>query len=425
MGDMCRSADMVYLQVLVPQEAAESFAHEVCTQDLMMFTDLNENVQMFQRDYIKDITRINETQRALAQIESFFCEYGATREEELEVTVDDLNTPREPDLHLSSLADQIQKFYKELKTQVISSRTLAAQAEYLEDQLQVLRSLDDFLEDAPQFKNTMGSDQMGVPLVGTSDSNEVGFKFLAGVCPMVKVSTLRKQIFHITRGNRYFRSENLPGEQKAAFVVFFIGDYARNMIKKFCDWMDVKVFMDSSEGVDQDNLQQEVQEKIRDHKDLLTQTNNELKRTMMNHKHEIRKWSIQLKQEMAIRVLLNKFKLRINVSLLRAEGWCAAANKDAVEECLKRAQIESKKAGVVEEIRGKGIKPTYFETNEFTSIFQVLIDTYGVPRNGEFNPAVPSIVTFPFLFAMILDATRKRGSCGRIPAACPPPITSS
>jgi len=249
----------------------------------------------------------------------------------------------------------------------------------------------------------MGADQMGVPLVGTNgtDSNEVGFKFLAGVCPMVKVSTLRKQIFHITRGNRYFRSENLPGEQKAAFVVFFIGDYARNMIKKFCDWMDVKVFMDSSEGVDQDNLQQEVQEKIRDHKDLLTQTNNELKRTMMNHKHEIRKWSIQLKQEMAIRVLLNKFKLRINVSLLRAEGWCAAANKDAVEECLKRAQIESKKAGVVEEIRGKGIKPTYFETNEFTSIFQVLIDTYGVPRNGEFNPAVPSIVTFPFLFAMM------------------------
>ena len=98
-----------------------------------------------------------------------------------------------------------------------------------------------------------------------------------------------------------------------------------------------------------------------------------------------------------------RFKLRINVSLLRAEGWCAAANKDAVEKCLTRAQeyVSSKKAGVVEEIRGKGIKPTYFETNEFTSIFQVLIDTYGVPRNGEFNPAVPSIVTFPFLFAMM------------------------
>lgn len=410
---MCRSADMVYLQVLVPQEAAESFAHEICTQDLMMFTDLNENVQMFQRDYIKDITRINETQRALGQIEGFFMEYGALTEQDCEVTIEDLQTPREEGLDLFALSGEIQKFYKELKTQVISSRTLAAQAEYLRDQLEVLRSLDTFLEDAPQFKNNIGTDQMGVPLVNQTESNEVGFKFLAGVCPLVKVSTLRKQIFHITRGNRYFRSETLPASAdpndpdaprnptKAAFVVFFIGDYARNMIKKFCEWMDVKVFMDSSEGIDQENLANEVQEKIRDHQDLLTQTNNELKRTMENRRREIRKWNVQLKQEMAIRVLLNKFKLRKNVSLLRAEGWAAAANKEAVEQCLQRSQVELKKAGMVEEIRGKGVKPTYFETNSFTSIFQVLIDTYGVPRNGEFNPAVPSIVTFPFLFAMM------------------------
>jgi len=50
------------------------------------------------------------------------------------------------------------------------------------------------------------------------------------------------EIFHITRGNRYFRSETLEGGRKAAFVVFFIGDYARGMIKKFCEWMDVQVF---------------------------------------------------------------------------------------------------------------------------------------------------------------------------------------
>jgi len=37
----------------------------------------------------------------------------------------------------------------------------------------------------------------------------------------------------------------------------------------------------------------------------------------------------------------------------------------------------------------------------FTEAFQLLIDTYGIPRNGEFNPTVPSIVTFPFLFAMM------------------------
>merc|ERR1719384_1762053 len=76
-------------------------------------------------------------------------------------------------------------------------------------------------------------------------------------------------------------------------------------------------------------------------------------------------------------------------------------NRGEVEEALQLAQSSTKNAGMVEEIGGKGIKPTYFETNSFTGIFQVLIDTYGVPRNGEFNPTVPSIVTFPFLFAMM------------------------
>ena len=71
-------------------------------------------------------------------------------------------------------------------------------------------------------------------------------------------------------------------------------------------WLVCEVFMDSTENVNQEELSAEVQQKIRDHQDLLAQTDNELKRTMENHRREIRKWSIQLKQEMAIRVLLNK-----------------------------------------------------------------------------------------------------------------------
>jgi len=398
MGDLCRSADMVFLQVLVPRDASESFADEMSRRDIMMFVDLNENVQMFQREYIKDITRINETERALRNVQSFFLEFEACTEEDLEITSDIIkHSPRATDLNLYDLADDIQKFYVDLAQQVVSSRALAAQGERLKDQLEVLMSLDTFLADAPQYRReSFVPDGMGVPLQNAD--RDVGFKYLAGVCPIVKLPTLRKQIFHITRGNRYFKAETLEDGNKAAFVVFFIGTYVRDMIKKFCEWMDVEIFLDNTENIDQENLKIEVQSKIRDNQDLLLHTETRLKRMMQDRKQDVITWNIQLKQEMAIRVLLNKFKVRGKSNMLRAEGWVAERHAPSVEEALKLSKAEG---GLVEKIAGKGVKPTYFETNKFTAAFQMIIDTYGVPRNGEFNPTVPSIVTFPFLFAMM------------------------
>lgn len=45
--------------------------------------------------------------------------------------------------------------------------------------------------------------------------------------------------------------------------------------------------------------------------------------------------------------------------------------------------------------------PTYIRTNDFTFVFQEIVNTYGIPRYQEFNPAVFNIVTFPFLFGMM------------------------
>ena len=45
--------------------------------------------------------------------------------------------------------------------------------------------------------------------------------------------------------------------------------------------------------------------------------------------------------------------------------------------------------------------PTFFETNEFTAIYQEIIDTYGVPTFGEANPAVLTTISFPFLFGVM------------------------
>ena len=46
-------------------------------------------------------------------------------------------------------------------------------------------------------------------------------------------------------------------------------------------------------------------------------------------------------------------------------------------------------------------KPTSFQRNDFVNVFQLIVDTYGTPNYKEFNPAVPAIVSFPFLFGVM------------------------
>lgn len=47
------------------------------------------------------------------------------------------------------------------------------------------------------------------------------------------------------------------------------------------------------------------------------------------------------------------------------------------------------------------MKPSFFETNDVTAPFQEIVNTYGVPMYKEVNPAIFTIVTFPFLFGVM------------------------
>jgi len=56
---------------------------------------------------------------------------------------------------------------------------------------------------------------------------------------------------------------------------------------------------------------------------------------------------------------------------------------------------------IINEIRTNKTPPTYQKTNRFTEGFQTIINAYGTAKYQEVNPGLPTIVTFPFLFAVM------------------------
>ncbi|CAF1934235.1 unnamed protein product [Brassica napus] len=114
-------------------------------------------------------------------------------------------------------------------------------------------------------------------------------------------------------------------------------------------------------------------------------------------------WNLKVRKEKAIYHTLNMLSLDVTKKCLVGEGWSPLFAVPEIQEALQRAAVDSNSqvGSIFQVLRTKEMPPTFFRTNKFTTAFQEIVDAYGVAKYQEANPTVFTIVTFPFLFAVM------------------------
>ena len=86
---------------------------------------------------------------------------------------------------------------------------------------------------------------------------------------------------------------------------------------------------------------------------------------------------------------------------LIAEGWTPTDSITELTTAIQEYDASQSVPTIINVLDTNKTPPTYTRTNKFTYAFQAICDAYGVPKYKEINPGLPTIVTFPFMFAIM------------------------
>jgi len=146
-----------------------------------------------------------------------------------------------------------------------------------------------------------------------------------------------------------------------------------------------------------------VNTRIEDLKIVISQTDEHRQRLLTAASKSLREHYVKTRKMKSVYYILNHFSLREGQRVLLGEGWMATNDIHDVREALLKGGKDSGSAisPTLEKIPTIEEHPTYHKTNKYTAGFQNLVDAYGVNSYREVNPAVYTIATFPFLFAVM------------------------
>uniref|UniRef100_A0A8C1RT81 V-type proton ATPase subunit a n=1 Tax=Cyprinus carpio TaxID=7962 RepID=A0A8C1RT81_CYPCA len=365
MGELFRSEEMTLAQLFLQSEAAYCCVSELGELGMVQFRDLNPDVNVFQRKFVNEVRRCEEMDRKLSEwINTYTNKFTKTTDKALKKNFLELT-------ELKHILRRTQQFFDE--------------------DLLILHKDDMYTEKNCNIK----------PL------------FVAGVINRERIPTFERMLWRVCRGNVFLRQTEIEdpledpttGDQvhKSVFIIFFQGDQLKNRVKKICEGFRASLYPCPETPQERKEMASGVNTRIDDLQMVLNQTEDHRQRVLQAAAKTIRVWFIKVRKMKAIYHTLNLCNIDVTQKCLIAEVWCPVSDLDSIQFALRRGTERSGSTvpSILNRMQTKQTPPTYNKTNKFTSGFQNIVDAYGIGTYREINPAPYTIITFPFLFAVM------------------------
>lgn len=417
---MFRSEEMCLAQLFLQAASAYDCVSELGEAGLVEFRDLNPSVTTFQRKFVTEMRRCEEMEKTLGYL------LQEIKRADISLLDSEVNPVAPLPKHVLKIQEQLQQLEAELREVTKNKETLKRNFLELNEYNHMLRVTQDFVRrtseldllSQAQYEEFPSLDKE--PLMDYTNMQRLGAKlgFIAGVIHPWKVGPFERMLWRVCKGYTILTYEELEipledpdsGENVkwVVFLVSYWGEQIGHKVKKICDCYHCHVYPYPNTNQERMDIVAGLNTRIQDLHTVLYRTEEYLQQVLLKASESIHTWLVQVKKMKAIYHILNLCSFDVTNKCLIAEVWCPVADLSKVRQALEEGSRKSSATvpSFVNRIPTTDTLPTLIRTNKFTSGFQNIVDAYGVGNYQEINPGPYTVVTFPFLFAVMF------GDCG-------------
>uniref|UniRef100_A0A8C8H4L1 V-type proton ATPase subunit a n=1 Tax=Oncorhynchus tshawytscha TaxID=74940 RepID=A0A8C8H4L1_ONCTS len=408
MGSVFRSEEMCLAQLFLQSGSAYDCISELGEMGLVEFRDVS-SVNLFQRRFVSEIKRCEEMERILGYL------LREIQKANIAVPEDDEICPvAPPPKHVLEIMEQLQRLEVELSEVARNKEKLQRNLLELTEYTHMLRITHTFVHSRSRVSyeefQSIESDSGGC-----TGMQRLGAKlgFVSGLIHRVKVEAFERMLWRVCKGYTILSYAELgesladldTGEisKNVVFLISFWGDQIGQKVQKICDCYHCHLYPHPENDEERADVMDSLRTRILDLNNVLHRTEEYLRQGLQKASESAFTWVVQVKKMKAIYHILNLSSFDVTNKCLIAEVWCPVNDltnlRGALEEGSRKG--DATVPSFVNRIPSNDTPPTLLRTNKFTSGFQSIVEAYGVGDYREASPVPYTIITFPFLFAVM------------------------